>query len=188
MPILTFFIIFAMQNSYKVTVTISEVFSKILEIVKTPTGWLLALLLYFEPIKDVYILMIIVVVMDFITGIGASARRKIPRSSSRLKNSVIKCFCYFGAVFVFWQFEIRLGLEHVIGSYKIIAGFIAIVEIISILENMAVITGNPIFLNIVRLIRGKAREKHGDLIGNILEEKNEGYKPNREEEKKDEAK
>ena len=167
-----FFIIFAMQNSYKVTVTINEIFSKIWEIAKTPTGWLLSLLLYFEPIKDIYILMIIVVVMDFITGIGASVKRKIPRSSSRLKNSVIKCFCYFGAVFIFWQFEIRLGMEHVIGSYKVVAGFIAIVEIISILENMAVITGNPIFLKIVRLIRGKAREKHGDLIGDILEEKN----------------
>lgn len=177
-----------MQNSYKVTVTINEVFSKIWEIVKTPIGWLSALLLYFEPIKDVYILMITVVVMDFITGIGASAKRKIPRSSSRLKNSIIKCFCYFGAVFVFWQFEIRLGLEHVIGSYKVIAGFIAIVEIISILENMAVITGNAIFLKIVRLIRGKAREKHGDLIGDILEEKNGDYKPNREEEKKGETK
>ena len=177
-----------MQNSYKVTVTINEVFSKIGEIVKTPTGWLLALLLYFDPIKDIYILMVIVVVMDFITGIGASVKHKIPRSSSRLKNSVIKCFCYFGAVFVFWQFEVRLGLEHVIGSYKIVAGFIAIVEIISILENMAVITGNPIFLKIVRLIRGKAREKHGDLIGDILEEKNRDYIPNREEEKKDEAK
>ena len=177
-----------MQNSYKVTITINEVFSKIGEIVKAPTGWLLALLLYFEPIKDLYLLMVIVVVMDFMTGIGASVKHKIPRSSSRLKNSVIKCFCYFGAVFVFWQFEIRLGLEHVIGSYKIVAGFIAIVETISILENMAVITGNPIFLKIVRLIRGKAREKHGDLIGDILEEKNGDYISNREEEKKDEAK
>lgn len=177
-----------MQNSYNVTVTIIEVFSKVWDAVKTPIGWLSALLLYFEPIRDVYILMIIIVVMDFITGIGASAKRKIPRSSSRFKNSIIKCFCYFGVVFVFWQFEIRLGLEHVIGSYKVIAGFIAIVEIISILENMAVITGNPIFLKIVRLIRGKAREKHGDLIGDILEEKNGEYKPNREEENKDEAK
>lgn len=177
-----------MQNSYKVTITINKVFSKIGEIVKAPTGWLLALLLYFEPIKDIYILMVIVVVMDFITGIGASVKHKIPRSSSRLKNSIVKCFCYFGTVFVFWQFEVRLGLEHLIGSYKFIAGFIAIVEIISILENMAVITGNPIFLKIVRLIRGKAREKHGDLIGDILEEKNGHYIPNREEEKKDEAK
>ena len=71
-------------------------------------------------------------------------------------------------------------------TYKFIAGFIAIVEIISILENMAVITGNPIFLKIVRLIRGQAREKHGDLIGDILEEKNGEYIPNQEEENKDE--
>ena len=78
-----------MQNSYKVTVTINEVFSKIWETAKTPTGWLLSLLLYFEPIKDVYILMVIVVVMDFITGISASVKHKIPRSSSRLKNSII---------------------------------------------------------------------------------------------------
>lgn len=187
MPVLIFFHIFAMQNSDEVTVTISEVFSKVWEVVKTPIGWLSALLLYLEPIRDVYILMIIVVVMDFFTGVGASAKRQIPRSSSRFKNSIIKCFCYFGAVFVFWQFEVRLELEHIIGSYKVIAGFIAIVETISILENMAVITGNSIFLKIVRFIRGRAREKHGDLIGDILEEKNCEYIPNKEE-KNDEAK
>lgn len=177
-----------MQNLNTVTVTITQVCTKILQAAKMPTSWLLALLMYFQPIKDTYILMVIVVAMDFVTGVGASARRKIPRSSSRFKNSIIKCFCYFGAVFVFWQFEVRLGMEHVIGTYRVIAGFIAIVEIISILENMAVITGNPIFLKIVRLIRGRAREKHGDLIGDILEEKNGEYKPNREEENKDEAK
>lgn len=154
------------------TVTIEEVFSKLWQAVKSPLGWVSALLVYLEPIRDVYILMVIIVVMDFITGIGASARKKIPRSSSRFKNSIIKCFCYFGAVFVFWQFEVRLGLEYIIGSYKIIAGFIAIVETISILENMAVITGNPIFLKIVKFIRGKARQTHGDMIGDILEEKN----------------
>ena len=37
---------------------------------------------------------------------------------------------------------------------------------------MAVITGKPIFLKLVKLIRGKAREKGGDLVGDILEEKN----------------
>lgn len=177
-----------MKNLSTVTVTIPQVCTKILQAAKTPWAWLAAMIMYFEPIKDVYILVVIVVVADFITGIGASAKRKIPRSSSRLKNSIIKCFCYFGAVFIFWQFEVRLGLEHIIGSYKFIAGFIVIVETISILENMAVITGNPIFLKIVRLIRGRAREKHGDLIGDILEEKNGEYIPNREEEKKDEAK
>lgn len=161
-----------MQNTDDMTVTIEEVFSKLWQAVKSPLGWVSALLVYLEPIRDVYILMVIIVVMDFITGIGASARKKIPRSSSRFKNSIIKCFCYFGAVFVFWQFEVRLGLEYIIGSYKIIAGFIAIVETISILENMAVITGNPIFLKIVKFIRGKARQTHGDMIGDILEEKN----------------
>lgn len=154
------------------TITLQQVGAKVLAVAKLPSAWFATLVAYFIPLKDTYILMLLVVLFDFVTGIAASNKKKIPRSSSRLKNSVVKCFCYFGAVFIFWQFEVRLGLEGMIGSYKIIAGFIAIVEIISILENMAVITGKPIFLKLVKLIRGKAREKGGDLVGDILEEKN----------------
>lgn len=59
-----------------------------------------------------------------------------------------------------------------IGSYKWVVGFICLVEFISILENMATITGSPIFLKIIRLIRGTK----GNLIKEILEEKNDGQK------------
>ena len=169
-----------MQTDWNIMLGIKEIFTKILDVAKTPMGWLAAVLTFFAPLKDVYVLLLIIVGFDFITGVMASVKRKVPRSSSRFKNSVIKMFCYFGAVFIFWQFEERLDLEYIHGSYKLIAGFIALVETISILENMAVITANKIFLKIVRLIRGKAAEKGGSLIDDILNEKN----PDKEKEDK----
>ena len=169
-----------MKTDWNIMLGIKEIFENIIEAAKTPMGWLAAVLTFFAPLKDVYVLLLIIVGFDFVTGVMASVKRKVPRSSSRFKNSVIKMFCYFGAVFIFWQFEERLDLEYIHGSYKLIAGFIAFVETISILENMAVITANKIFLKIVRLIRGKAAEKGGSLIDDILNEKN----PDKEKEDK----
>lgn len=169
-----------MQTRWNIMVGIKEIIDKVIDVARTPMGWLAAVLTFFAPLKDVYVLLLIIVGFDFITGVMASVKNKIPRSSSRFKNSVIKMFCYFGAVFIFWQFEERLDLEYIHGSYKLLAGFIALVETISILENMAVITGNRIFLKIVRLIRGKAAEKGGSLIEDILNEKN----PDKEKEDK----
>ena len=47
------------------------------------------------------------------------------------------------------------------------------VEIISILENMFIITEHPFFTKLVKLIRGKASksEKMGDLLTDIMNEK-----------------
>lgn len=156
-------------------IDIKGILLKIIEIAKTPIGWIMAFFAYFAPIQNEIILLMIVVTADFITGLSVSYKMKIPRSSSRFKNSIVKIFCYFGAVFIFWQFEIRLDLELINGTYKMITGFIALVEIISILENMAIITENPIFLKIIKLIRGKAAQKGGSLVEDIFNEKNENH-------------
>ena len=166
-----------MNSGSNMMIDLKSVVDKVVEVARTPAGWLSALLIYLAPLSVIYILMITVVVADFITGMLASWKRMIPRSSGRLKNSIVKVFCYFGAVYIFWQMEVRIGLEYLqLGSYKIIGGFIAIVETISILENMAIITGHPIFLKIIKFVRGKAAEKGGSLIEDILEEKTEESK------------
>lgn len=140
----------------------------------TVSGWIAAVLTYITPLHGVFWLMIILLVADFFTGIAASARQYIPRSSKRLRRSASKMLCYFGIIYLFWEFECQLGLDWV-ATYKFVAGFIFLVEVISILENMFVITEHPVFAKLIKIIRGKAASHHkdGSLLDDILNEKNE---------------
>lgn len=131
------------------------------------------LLTYFAPLKETYIVTLLFVGADLIAGIVASSRRHIPRSSRRGRKSVEKLFCYLGAVSLAYVAEHAFGVDGWVSTYKIIAGFICLVEFVSILENMAIITEKPVFLKIVKLIRGKAREKHGSIVDDIFNEKND---------------
>lgn len=148
--------------------------SKLMGATTTVTGWVAAVLAYLTPLYGVFWLMIILLIADFLTGIGASAKQHIPRSSKRLRRSASKMLCYFGIIYLFWEFEMQLGMEW-IATYKFVAGFIFIVEIISILENMFVITEHPVFAKLIKVVRGKAASHHkeGSLLEDILNEKNE---------------
>lgn len=148
---------------------------KLLSATTTIWGWVAAALTYLAPLYGVFWLMFILLVADFITGVAASSKQHIPRSSKRLRRSASKCLCYFGIVYLFWEFEITLGLADLFCTYKLIAGFIFIVEIISILENMFIITEHPAFAKLIKYVRGKASadQKEGSLLEDILREKNE---------------
>ena len=148
--------------------------SKLIGAASSLSGWMVALLAYLTPLSGVFYLMIILLLADFITGVAASAKQHIPRSSKRLRRSASKMLCYFGIIYLFWEFEIKLGIEWV-ATYKFVAGFIFLIEVISVLENMFVITEHPAFTKLIKLIRGKAANDHkdGSLLEDILKEKNE---------------
>lgn len=147
---------------------------KLLSATTTVWGWLAAILTYLTPLYGVFWLMFILLIADFTTGVAASTKQHIPRSSKKLRRSASKCLCYFGIVYLFWEFELQLGLQDIFCTYKLIAGFIFIVEIISILENMFIITEHPVFAKIIKYVRGKASSGHkdGSLLEDILNEKN----------------
>lgn len=145
----------------------------ILSVATTVNGWIAAAIAYMAPLKGVFWLMFLLLFADFITGIAASAKQHIPRSSKRLRRSLSKALCYFGLLYLFWEFECQVGLQDWICTYKIVAGFIFLVEVISVLENMFIITEHPFFTKLVKLIRGKAAqsEKMGNLLSDIMNEK-----------------
>lgn len=140
----------------------------------TVSGWVCAAVAYLTPLYGVFWLMFMLLLADFITGIAASVKKHIPRSSKRLRRSVSKALCYFGIIYLFWEFEVQVGVEDWICTYKIISGFVFVVEIVSILENMFIITEHPFFTRLIKLIRGKASssEKMGSLLSDIINEKN----------------
>lgn len=132
------------------------------------TGTCVSLWAYLTPMREVFYCMLFFVIVDLIVGIVASSRNGIARSSRRSRKSIGKLLCYMGAILLAYVAEHTFAGDG-IGSYKYVGGFICLVEFISILENMATITGNPIFLKIIMLIRGTK----GDIINDILNEKNE---------------
>lgn len=161
-----------MKCSNNILLNMRDIGENLLNALKVPLSWILCVGSYFAPIQGVFSFILLVVAFDFITGLRASHINKIPRSSKRFRKSAEKLFCYLGVVWLFWEFEMKTGLAEYTSAHKFITGFIFLVEIVSILENMAVITGSPMFLKIIKFIRGKSIEKHGSLIEDILEEKN----------------
>lgn len=151
-------------------------FDRFTTIIASPIAWLstfcLSVLSYFEPIKSIVILMLSLVAVDFITGVWASRKSKIPCSSRRLRKSFSKLVTYLAVLVLLFMIEDATESEWV-GVNMFIAWAICMVEFISICENLYVISELPMIKRIVKAIRGKAAEKYGTMGEDILAEKND---------------
>ncbi len=122
------------------------------------TFWLLALL---APVRAVMITMIFLIVVDFITGLYASYKDKIMIRSDRIAHTISKFFIYNLVILASYFLEKHIVDE--VPFLKIIAGFIAITEIKSILENFNRIYGVNPFKALVNVL------KKGGVSGSIDE-------------------
>ncbi|CAM1358294.1 conserved hypothetical protein [Tenacibaculum litopenaei] len=101
--------------------------------------WLLALL---SPLNGVLTTVMFLIVVDFITGAYASIKLLMPIKSAKIAHTISKFFIYNLVIISAYFLEIHIVDE--VPFLKIIAGFIAITEIKSILENYNKIYGvNP---------------------------------------------
>lgn len=110
--------------------------------------WLLTL---FSPVNAVMITIIFLIIVDFITGSYASFKKHIPIRGSRIAHTISKFFIYNLVILAAYFLEKHIVDE--VPFLKIIAGFIAIAEIKSILENYNEIYGVNPFKALVNLIR-----------------------------------
>ncbi|MEM9680609.1 MAG: phage holin family protein [Bacteroidota bacterium] len=111
--------------------------------------WLLTLL---SPLNGVMVTMVFLIIVDFITGSYASFKKRIPIRGSRIAHTVSKFFIYNLVILAAYFLEKHIVDE--VPFLKIIAGFIAIAEIKSILENYNSIYGvNPFkaLINVMKL-------------------------------------
>ena len=105
----------------------------------TFTFWLFTLL---APLTGVIITVILLIIVDFITGSYASYVKKKPIESKRIGHTISKFFIYNLVIVSAYFLEKEIVSE--VPFLKVIAGFIAIAEIKSILENYNKIYGvNP---------------------------------------------
>lgn len=98
--------------------------------------WLLALLV---PVQAVMITMVFLIIVDFIIGLYASYKVKIPIQSERIGHTISKFFIYNLVILASYFLEKHIVDE--VPFLKIIAGFIAMTEIKSILESFDKIYG-----------------------------------------------
>lgn len=129
---------------------------------------------YFAPVREVFFIMLIFVGIDLLTGIIASRSKHIPRSSRRMRKSVKKLIGYLTVVLLAFLIEQLLTADWLI-AHRFVAAYICTVELLSILENLTVITGHPAFVKLMRLVRGKASTD--DVIKEIIHEKNDVFDP-----------
>ena len=110
--------------------------------------WLLTLL---SPLNGVMVTMVFLIVVDFITGSYASFKNSIPIRSSRIGHTISKFFIY--NLVILAAFFLEKHIVNEVPFLKIIAGFIAIAEIKSILENYNAIYGINPFKALINLIK-----------------------------------
>ena len=95
--------------------------------------------------------MVFLIIVDFITGSYASIKKKIPIRGSRIAHTISKFFIY--NLVILAAFFLEQYIVNEVPFLKIIAGFIAIAEIKSILENYNEIYGINPFKALINLIK-----------------------------------
>lgn len=114
---------------------------------------------FFLPLKTPVNAILILILIDWLTGVYRSliANRKF--TSYRLRKSVQKTVSYIVAIIaVFILEQDVLGADF--GLVKIVTGYIAMTELLSIYENLSVITGKTLFLDMWEIIKKKFDAKH----------------------------
>jgi hypothetical protein len=110
-----------------------------------------------SPVRPVMIAVMFLIVLDFVTGVWASIKKKVPITSFGMRRTIVKAFAYQGAIV--FGFVMETFLLPDIPSVKIIGGLIAITECKSFFENINVISGVDFGSLILNKLQGKPIEE-----------------------------
>lgn len=109
---------------------------------------LLSILALLSPIKAVLIVTGILIFADLVTGIMAAKKKGQAITSAGLRRTCTKIFVYNVALITGFLVE-KYMLEDYFPVSKMVSGVIGLVELKSLLENLAVIYGQDIFKAII---------------------------------------
>lgn len=118
---------------------------------------MLSIIIIITPIKSMLISALILVIIDFITGITAAVKRKEKLTSSKMKRTVIKIMVYEVSILLAYIAQHYL-IQDALPVINIISGFIGITELKSCLENINEIGGNNLLKSIIDKL-GSQQEK-----------------------------
>ena len=112
------------------------------------TGLLLSTLAVFAPIKALLLVTGILIFSDLISGILAAIKKGQKISSAGMRRTITKVAVYNAAIMLGFLTETYM-LDGFLPLSKIVSGLISVVEFKSILENLDVVNGNPIFKSLI---------------------------------------
>ena len=112
------------------------------------TGLLLSTLAVFAPIKALLLVTGILIFSDLISGILAARKKGQKISSAGMRRTITKVAVYNAAIMLGFLTETYM-LDGFLPLSKIGSGLISVVEFNSILENLDVVNGNPIFKSLI---------------------------------------
>lgn len=126
---------------------------------------------YFAPCQEAVVIMFLFWIADLLLGILASKNRHVPRTSRRLRKSVWKLVGYMAVILLAYLID-RLVPNMWIIPHRLMAAYLCVCELISILENLTIITQAKALVSLIRLTRGKNDE---NVIFDLIHEKNADY-------------
>lgn len=126
---------------------------------------LFALLAVFAPIQSTCLAALAVVLADLLTGLEVAHKTKQPVTSAGLKRTLVKLACYQTAILSAFLVGTYLT-GPVIPLTNIVAGFIGITELKSVLENLDVLNdGQGVFAQLNRRISNVAENSDDNGTG-----------------------
>jgi phage-related holin len=108
---------------------------------------LVSILVVFAPVKATLITVMVLTVADLVSGIMAARKEKKRITSSGLKRTIIKTTVYEAVIMLGFLTE-RYMTGDAIPVVKILAGFIGLTELKSVMENIERISG----MSIIKLL------------------------------------
>lgn len=113
---------------------------------------IMLVLAYFMPIKGMVHAVIFLWAIDWILGVWKSLKAKRTLTSYRFRKSISKITTYVLAITSTYVLE-NTFLPEWIPICKVVAGYIAFTELVSIYENMSEITGKKIMLELLDVVK-----------------------------------
>jgi len=124
---------------------------------------------YFAPLEEIFIVLFVCIMADLVTGIWAARVKGQGIKSKKLIKTIVKIGLYFGVILLIYSIDHAFNILN-LSNYTawLIVGF----EAYSVLENVMIITNNPIFRAIKKLMSDKIKDTTGVDIEKEQKENN----------------
>ena len=116
-------------------------------------SFILSIALIFLPVKATLITVMVLTVADLVSGVAAARKRRQKITSAGLKRTIIKTTVYEAVVMLGFLTE-QYMTGDAVPVVKVLAGFIGLTELKSVMENIEIISG----MSIVKLLIKKLND------------------------------
>lgn len=118
---------------------------------------LIATLAVFLPIKAVLITVIALIIVDMVSGMAVARSKGEKITSKAMGRTIVKILVYEFSIMAGFLAE-RYLLDGSIPLVKLLAGLVGVTEMVSVLENADILSGNTMFASIVSMLQSKSNK------------------------------